>query len=65
MAETLAHLIQRPSNDPLSEAGDVSTSPEIHVSWGEFLDKLSILEIKAERIKQEAALANVMRSWPI
>ena len=61
MAEALAHLIQRPSNDPPSEARDVSTSPEIHVSWGEFLDKLSILEIKAERIKQEAALANVMR----
>ena len=61
MAEALAHLIQRPSNDPPSEARDASTSPEIHVSWGEFLDKLSILEIKAERIKQEAALANVMR----
>ncbi|MBV9785005.1 MAG: tetratricopeptide repeat protein [Acidisphaera sp.] len=36
-------------------------APLIPVSWGELLDKLSILEIKAERLSDPAALANVGR----
>lgn len=31
----------------------------VPVSWGELLDKISILEIKAERMADAAALANV------
>ena len=34
---------------------------KIDISYGEFLDKLSILEIKSERIKDEAKLANVRK----
>jgi len=36
-------------------------SIQVAVSFGEFLDKLSILEIKSERITDAAKLANVNR----
>ncbi len=34
-------------------------SVEVPISWGELLDKISILEIKAERLDQPDKLANV------
>lgn len=34
-------------------------TPHLPAAWGELFDKLSILEIKAERIADPAALANV------
>jgi hypothetical protein len=34
-------------------------TPQIPVSWGELIDKITILEIKAERIGDEGARANV------
>ena len=37
----------------------LSQSPLVPVSWGELLDKISILEIKAERIVAQPARANV------
>ena len=42
---------------------DISRSamPLVPVSWGEVIDKITILEIKAERIADAAALANVAR----
>lgn len=36
-------------------------SPSVPVSWGELLDKITILEIKGERIARADARANVMR----
>jgi len=36
-------------------------SPNIPVSWGELLDKISILEIKRHRIRDLAARANVTK----
>src|SRR5262249_18721982 len=35
--------------------------PRVEVSWGELLDKISILEIKAERMTSAASIANVRR----
>jgi hypothetical protein len=35
--------------------------PVIAVSWGELFDKMTILEIKSEKLVGEAALANVRR----
>ena len=35
-------------------------SPHAPVSWGEFIDKLTILEIKSVRIQDQTALAHVM-----
>jgi Family of unknown function (DUF6165) len=35
--------------------------PSVPVSWGELLDKITILEIKRERIDRPEALANVER----
>jgi hypothetical protein len=36
-------------------------TPHIPVSWGELIDKITILEIKRERLTDPAALANVGR----
>jgi hypothetical protein len=35
--------------------------PHIPVSWGELIDKITILEIKCEHLTDQAALANVGR----
>lgn len=40
---------------------DFRAAPLAPVSWGELLDKITILEIKAERITDPAARANVGR----
>ncbi len=37
------------------------TSPVIPVSWGELLDKIAILEIKADRLRAPEAAANAGR----
>ncbi len=34
-------------------------APEIPVSWGELIDKITILEIKAVKLRSRTALANV------
>jgi hypothetical protein len=36
-------------------------TPQIPVSWGELIDKITILDIKAERLSSETARANVRR----
>lgn len=47
---------------PRSSAPKVARStPLAPVSWGELLDKITILEIKAERIGSASARANVRR----
>ena len=43
------------------QASDRRVTPTIPVSWGELIDKITILEIKAERIKNPAQRANVER----
>jgi hypothetical protein len=35
------------------------SAPEVPVSWGELIDKVTILEIKAVRLSSPSALANV------
>ena len=35
--------------------------PRVEVSWGEFLDKISILKIKEERMTSPASVINVQR----
>lgn len=37
------------------------TSPRIPVSWGELIDKITILEVKCERLTSPQALAHVRR----
>jgi hypothetical protein len=36
-------------------------NPSIPISWGELIDKITILEIKAERLTSKPALKNVRR----
>jgi hypothetical protein len=43
----------------------VPSLPQIPVSWGELLDKLTILEIKRTRIADPAARANVAREYDL
>jgi len=38
-------------------------TPSVPVSWGELLDKMTILEIKRERIAGRSARANVTREY--
>src|SRR5262245_34919423 len=37
------------------------TSPTVQVSWGELIDKITILEIKEARLKAQEKIANVRR----
>jgi predicted nucleic acid-binding Zn-ribbon protein len=37
----------------------LTNTPTVEVSWGEFIDKVTILEIKEQRLKSAAAVANV------
>ena len=37
------------------------TTPQVAVSWGELIDKITILEIKSLRLTREDALANVRK----
>lgn len=39
----------------------VPANPSIPVSWGELFDKITILEIKSERLTSQTARANVRR----
>jgi predicted nucleic acid-binding Zn-ribbon protein len=39
----------------------MSTAPTVEVSWGELVDKLTILEIKQRRLSSQDAVANVRR----
>ncbi|NJR79491.1 DUF6165 family protein [Sphingomonas corticis] len=38
-------------------------TPSVPVSWGELLDKITILEIKRDRIAKAEARANVLREY--
>jgi len=50
---------------PVSLCGGAFVAIRVDVSVGEFLDKLSILEIKSERIADPAKLANVRRELQV
>jgi hypothetical protein len=39
----------------------MSQAPSIPVSWGELIDKITILEIKSEKLSNPAALGNVRK----
>jgi hypothetical protein len=38
-----------------------TTTPTVQVSWGELIDKITILEIKERKLKSKVAVANVRR----
>jgi Family of unknown function (DUF6165) len=40
---------------------NLTTKPIVQVSWGELIDKITILEIKEQRLKSTNAVANVRR----
>jgi tetratricopeptide (TPR) repeat protein len=62
MAEALRELIVVRTSATVNEADYLPKSPpRVEVSWGELLDKISILEIKAERMTSRASAANVRR----
>ena len=62
MREALGELLE---NKATSSRNDVpappKSPPHVEVSWGELLDKITILEIKAERFTSPASVAHVRR----
>ena len=40
-------------------------TPLVPVSWGELIDKLTILDIKRARLSDDAARANVVKEWAL
>jgi hypothetical protein len=38
-----------------------ATTPRIQISWGELFDRITILEIKAQRLSSKTAIENVSR----
>lgn len=49
----------------LPEEGGAWSAPRVPVSWGELLDKTTILEIKERRLRSPGAVANVVRELEI
>lgn len=43
----------------------MATNVTVEIAPGELIDKITILEIKLERIKDEAKLANVRTEWEV
>jgi hypothetical protein len=41
------------------------TAPKIQISWGELIDKITILEIKADRLNSQVASRNVRHELTI
>ena len=39
----------------------MTSNPTVAISWGELIDKVTILEIKSERLTSKSALENVRR----
>jgi tetratricopeptide (TPR) repeat protein len=62
MAGALAEVL---GNGAITAINDIPNPPQsrprVEVSWGELLDKISILEIKANRMTSFASVANVRR----
>jgi tetratricopeptide (TPR) repeat protein len=62
MAEALAELLKAGTTAVVTDVENTQKpAPRVEVSWGELLDKISILKIKEERITSPAAVANVRR----
>jgi Fic family protein len=47
--------------DRLMASSSAAATPHVPLSWGEVIDKITILEIKSARLTAEDALANVRR----
>src|SRR5262249_16352016 len=60
MAKALREFLAEKANSSTNDT-PLKLLPRVEVSWGELLDKLTILEIKAERITSAASAANVRR----
>ena len=59
-AEMQMHLARRlASAENNLHMSNPSPTPHVPVSWGELIDKITILEIKRERLTSNVALANV------
>ncbi len=55
----LGRLLEATARSPTPRARP--GAPSVPVSWGELVDKITILEIKSERLRDERARANVAR----
>jgi hypothetical protein len=61
MSEALAELPTRETSAAENPNPPHFSSPRVDVSWGELLDKISILQIKSKRMTSPTSIANVRR----
>src|SRR5436305_3822921 len=54
----VSYLVER-EIELISRKGKRVTAPSIQISWGELIDKITILEIKEQRLLSKQAIANV------
>ena len=60
LAPMSSHSSSKRTNSMASETNGISiATPHVPVSWGELIDKITILEIKSARLTSAAALQNV------
>src|ERR1700748_1295402 len=59
--EEMAEFLREPADGTSRAGGGGTNTPRIPVSWGELVDKITILEIKSQRLTSPQALANVKR----
>lgn len=61
MADALRERVSRPDSGKLPPRAGQAPAPRVPVSWGECIDKITILEIKSKKISSPDALANIER----
>jgi hypothetical protein len=61
MAAELKEQRANMATQPVDEAVAKPKAPIVPISWGELIDKITILEVKAERLTSPQPLANVRR----
>jgi hypothetical protein len=49
----------------MSASPTPAPAPSVQISWGELLDKITILEIRAQRLKSQAAIEKTQRQLAI
>jgi hypothetical protein len=61
MASELVQLLGARAGTQVRASASRKTMPYVETSWGDLLERIAILEIKAKRSDSAAATANVMR----
>ena len=61
MVEALQPLLATSGGEAIPSSGKPAPTPQVAISWGECIDKLTILEIKARNVTSPEAAHNIAR----